>query len=380
MNIVDTNVNDLVNGCMNAINGKIKNLNTLNIAIVGKTGVGKSTLVNAVFRENIAATGIGSPVTQHMRKYTKKDMPIAIYDTKGFELGRDAQQEIKNELIEKIKEGTVSRDINQAIHCIWYCVNTLGGRFEPSEEQWIRDFEKENQSYRIPIIVVLTQAFTKEKAQALKKEIEAKNLDVKKVLPVLAQEYRIDDDITVKAYGLDTLIDVMEQVMPDEVADTLVSIQKTNLALKQKKSQAAVKAAAISAAAAGATPIPFSDAAILVPIEITMMASITVIFGFEINKSVITGLVSTIIGTSTATMAGKTLVSNLLKLIPGIGTLAGGLISGSTAAMLTTALGEAYIGVMTAMFKGEISAEELKTETGKKKLNKMFIRQLKKEV
>ena len=33
--------------CINAINEKIKNLKNLNIIVVGKTGVGKSTLINS---------------------------------------------------------------------------------------------------------------------------------------------------------------------------------------------------------------------------------------------------------------------------------------------------------------------------------------------
>lgn len=370
----DMNLNELVEGCINTVNSKMKNLNTLNIMVVGKTGVGKSTLVNAVFRENIAATGIGSPVTQHIQKCTKNGVPLVIYDTKGFELEKKVQQEIKNELIKKIDEGRKSRDINQAIHCIWYCINTCDDRFEPSEEQWIREFTRQNENYRIPVIIILTKAYFKDSAQALQKKIEAKNLDVKKVLPVLAQ-----DKENYKAYGLDTLIEVMGQLLPEEMIDTLMSIQISNLTLKQKKSQAAVAAAAVSAMATGATPIPLSDAALLVPIEASMLASITVIFGFEISKSVLTGLVSTIIGTGGTTMAGRTLVANLLKMIPGIGSLAGGAISGATAALLTTALGEAYIALMTAMFNGEIKVRDLETNKGRDKLNKLFKKELEKK-
>ena len=53
---------------IDAISEKIKNLNTLNIIVAGKTGVGKSTLINAVFRDKLAETGMGKPVTDHMRK------------------------------------------------------------------------------------------------------------------------------------------------------------------------------------------------------------------------------------------------------------------------------------------------------------------------
>lgn len=90
---------------IDAINEKIQNLSTLNIIVAGKTGVGKSTLINAVFKDELAETGMGRPVTDHMRKITKKDIPLAIYDTRGFELGKDVQEDVKKEVFATINKG-----------------------------------------------------------------------------------------------------------------------------------------------------------------------------------------------------------------------------------------------------------------------------------
>ena len=373
---MDINLNDLIEGCMQTIDKKMKNLNKLNIVVVGKTGVGKSTLINNIFRERLVETGTGAPVTAHMVKITKEDFPLTIYDTRGFELGQDSQREIRNELLEKIKEGSSSGDINKAIHCVWYCVSATSSRFEPQEMEWIKAFTEESSIYHIPVIVVLTQAYGK-KAQEMKKYIESLNMHVIQVVPVLAEDMEINDEYCVKAYGLDTLIEIMQEALPNEMVDTLMSVQQVNLKLKQKRAQAAVAAGAVAAAAAGAAPIPFADAAVLAPTEITMLASITAIFGFDISKAVLTTLISSIVGTSGATFAGKAIVSNLFKLIPGLGTLAGGAISAATASTMTIALGEAYIGVMTAMFKGEITPKDLETKQGKQKITDMFKKELK---
>lgn len=376
---MDMNLNDLISGCMEAVENRMKNLNKLNIVIIGKTGVGKSTLVNSVFKEKMAETGNGAPVTAHLAKKTKPGFPLCLYDTRGFELGQESQKAIRDELMKTIKEGSDSGDINKAIHCIWYCVSTTSNRFEPQEIEWIRAFTEESRTYRIPIIVVLTQAYEKKNAQELKKYIESINLDVIQVVPVLAESKVLNDEYPIDAYGLDTLIEIMQKALPDEITDTLMSVQQVNLKLKQKRAQAAVVSGAMTAAAVAATPIPFSDVAVLVPTQVTMLVAITVIFGFDVSKAVLTTLISSIVGTRGTTFVGKTIVTNLLKMIPGLGILAGGAISAATAVTLTTALGEAYIGVMTAMFKGEIEPKDLETKGGKQKLAEMFKMELKKK-
>ena len=362
--------------CMKAITDKIKNLKNLNIIVVGKTGVGKSTLINSVFREHLAETGMGKPVTTHMRLITKNDFPLSIYDTRGFELGKDAQKEVKQEVIKTIQDGLAARDINKAIHCIWYCINTASNRVEQEEIDWIREFSEENKTTQVPIIVILTQAFSKSKADEMRKTILNENLDVVQVVPLLAEDYEINEEYTAKSYGLDLLIRVMSESLPEELRDTLMNVQIASLDEKKRYAQAAVAAATTAAIAAGAAPIPFADCAVLIPTQVTMVASITAIFGMDISKSVLMGFISSTIGASGATVLGKTIVSNLLKLIPGAGTIGGGAISGATAGLLTTALGETYILIMVAIAKGEMTAKDLETGEGKAKIKELFNQQL----
>lgn len=362
--------------CIKAINEKIHNLKNLNIIVAGKTGVGKSTLINSVFREKLAETGMGKPVTTHMRKLSKKEFPLSIYDTRGFELGKDAQKEVKQEVLNTIKEGIATKDINKAIHCIWYCINTASNRIEHEEIDWLRDFSKENQITQVPVIIILTQAFSKKKADELRKFILDQNLDVVQVVPVLAEDYEIDDEYIAKAHGLDLLIRVMSEALPDELQDTLQNVQIASLEEKKRYAQAAVATATAAAVGECLVPLPLTDCAMLIPTQVAMIASITAIFGFDVSKSVITGFVSSTIGAGGATVLGKTVVANLLKLIPGAGSAAGGAISSATAGILTTALGETYIFIMCAVFRGEMSTKDLETEEGKKKIKELFKEQL----
>lgn len=377
MDTIDTG--KIVQEALDIIADKIKNLKTLNIIVAGKTGVGKSTLINAVFREELAETGMGKPVTDHMRKLTKKDVPLAIYDTRGFELGKEVQSEVKKEVIDTISKGFATEDINKAIHCIWYCINTASNRIEPEEIEWLRELSRNDQITRVPIIIVLTQSFSKKNADILRKMLIDENLDVANIVPVLAMDYEIDDEYIAKSYGLDVLIKVMGQVLPDELEDTLQHLQIVSLGEKKRRAQAAVKAAAATAISVAVTPIPFSDCALLIPTQLRMIASITGIFGLDGNEGILTAFFSSTIGAGGATLLGRKVVTELIKLIPGAGSIVGGVISASTAGVLTTALGEAYIGIMELVFKGEMNITDLNTEKSKETMATLFKNNLKKK-
>ncbi|WP_311479928.1 GTPase [uncultured Anaerococcus sp.] len=362
---------------IDAINEKIQNLSTLNIIVAGKTGVGKSTLINAVFKDELAETGMGRPVTNHMRKITKKDIPLAIYDTRGFELGKDVQEDVKKEVFDTINKGLATKDINKAIHCIWYCINTASNRIEPEEIQWLRELSRENQVTQVPIIVVMTQSISRKNAEKMRQMILDENLDIIQVIPVLAKDFEIEDVGVVKSFGLERLIEVMGEALPEELLDTLQHVQIASLSEKKRRASKVVATAALAATGQGAAPIPFADAALLIPTQVGMIASITVIFGFDVNKSVITALLSSTIGSGGATLLGRAFVANILKLLPAAGSIAGGAISAGTAGVITAALGSAYIAFMELVYKGEMNIEDLSSKEGKETIANIFKENLK---
>ena len=97
-----------------------------------------------------------------------------------------------------------------------------------------------------------------------------------------------DEEYVAKAFGLDTLIDVMSEVLPNELQDTLQNIQKVSLESKKKHARAVIATAVAASFGEGFAPVPFADAFMLVPIQISMITSITVIFGLDINKTFLT--------------------------------------------------------------------------------------------
>lgn len=353
-------------------------MTTINVVVVGKTGSGKSTLINHVFREKMADTGTGMPVTQEIKKIEKAGFPLRIYDTPGLELGGDNSIENLIEDIQGlIEDGIQSQDPNQAIHCIWYCINVQSSRIEPTEMEFIKNLVNKTKYYNVPVIVILTQAYPKKKITEMKDAILSAHLPIEAIVPVLAKDVEFDDDYVIKASGLDKLVEVMNYVLPTRAKDTFVAIQTASLDLKKKKAQTIVKLAAAAAAAVGAIPIPFSDAAILVPTQLSMLAKITSSFGVSVEKAAMVGVISATIGTTGTTILGKSAVSNLLKFIPGAGTVIGGAISGATAAALTASLGEAYIAIMIKVTKGEMEISDLATSKGQMELKNEFERQMK---
>lgn len=125
----------------------------------------------------------------------------------------------------------------------------------------------------------------------------------------------------------------------------------------------------------GAIPIPFANWPLLVAQQVAMMIAINNVFEIDVERDVLVSLVNGAIGVGGASVIGKTVVSNILKLIPGAGTVTGGAISAGTAGVITSALGKAYIKICKEIKMGKRNKSDLRKKTDI--LKKAFKEQIK---
>eukprot|EP00833_Pecoramyces_ruminatium_P012892 jgi/Orpsp1_1/1186924/evm.model.d7180000054141.1 len=227
--------NVLLKGFGGIIND-INDLNTLNVMVLGKTGVGKSTLINNLFKGNIAETGVGTPITKEIKRFKNENYPLAIYDVPGFELIKKQQNEVINDIKNIIKNGYMSNDINHAIHCILYCIDCNSNRIDEIEKGFIKLLSSENRNIEVPvpIIIVLTQSINKNTIDGLKRIISDLNLGVIDIVPVLAEKMESVDNITIESFGLDKLVEVMEINLPRELKITMRKMQIVNQSIIER--------------------------------------------------------------------------------------------------------------------------------------------------
>ncbi len=333
-----------------------------NLLIAGRTGVGKSTLVNAVFQGKLATTGQGRPVTQHTREITKSGVPLAIFDTRGLEMA-DFEATLQ-ELAELVERRGKEADPSEHIHVAWVCIAEDSRRVEDAEVELVSMLEARG----VPVIAVVTKARADQGFRATVQELLPLARNVARVR-ALAEEF--DDGHTVAPMGLAELVELTSEVIPEGQRNAFAAAQKADVEQKRRRAHTAVGLAATTAAGIGAVPIPFADALALIPVQVSMLASITAIFGVPLEQGLLATLIAGAATGSGATVAGRAIVGGLLKLIPGAGTVMGGVISAATAAAMTSAFGEAYIATLALLFarrEGEPPTPEEITQTFREQL------------
>ena len=190
--------------------GKIQNVKHLNIILVGASGVGKSTLINAILKTN-AETNFGKPVTTKLDYYESDEITfLRLVDSRGIEKNQVSGVDgIFNSIQEFIRKRIEDNNPDKFIHCIWYCWNNT--RLEDGEIALFQKLSKQYSGNEIPIILVYTQAILEDHIKKAKEYI-SKELNLNNdFIEVLAQESKISNNSILPPKNLDKLIEISIQ-------------------------------------------------------------------------------------------------------------------------------------------------------------------------
>jgi hypothetical protein len=195
----------------------------VNVLIAGRTGVGKSTLINAVFQGHMADTGQGRPVTQHTREITKGDIPLSIFDTRGLELADFDRtlQALRGLVLQRAQEP----DTLKHIHVGWVCILEDLRRIEPAEENLTKMLAE-----HMPVVVVITQIRSDEGFRA---KVQSLLPMARNVMRVRAFPEQLDGGHVIPQAGLRELIDLTFDLVPEGQRRALAAAQKVDIALKK---------------------------------------------------------------------------------------------------------------------------------------------------
>lgn len=332
-----------------------------NILVIGDSGVGKSTLINAVLGEERAETSFGNKgTTKELRVYESDVLDFRIIDTVGFEPSffkrMGAINAVKNWSKKAIKEGRENSDIN----IIWFCVEGTSSKLF---SETIKSISKATTIYpSVPIIVVITKSYSKPERekniqmveQAFEKQKNSKNL--KGIIPVVALMYEIDEEQFVAQEGITELIDMTYNLIPEGMQAAKKDVEAFKLNRKRSFAQTAIATFTLSAVAIAAIPIPLSDAVLLSPLEIGEINSIAKIYGIKSNKDS-KKFLNTLVEAGTIGVAAKAAIG-ALKAIPGIN-IAASVLNAVVAGAIVLGIGEVCVYTFEQVYLGNKSIDDV---------------------
>ena len=130
------------------------NKDSTNVLIIGKSGVGKSSLLNYIFGRELQKVGVGAPVTKmEIKKFTYKyddHFEMHIYDTWGLEPSAEKAEEWKNTIFKEIGRHD-AKNISDWFNTIIFCLNAKSARVEDFEIDIIEELLREKNHVTIAL-------------------------------------------------------------------------------------------------------------------------------------------------------------------------------------------------------------------------------------
>jgi uncharacterized protein (DUF697 family)/GTP-binding protein EngB required for normal cell division len=324
-----------------------RDLGKINVLVAGLAGVGKSTLINAVFGRKVAMTGVGFSQTQRTEAHEVPDSPLRIYDTRGFEI-INAEKTVGavQACIETLRAST---DPNDQIHIAWTCILEQSHRIEPVHKNLLTML----QALRVPSIVVITQALGEAEMESKVRELAVPNDEVAAVLA----EPKIIASHTFPQRGVGELVETCIRLLPQSQRAAFIAAQKARWDLKEAEVIKSINWYAASAAASSLIPIPGGHSVALVGMQVALVAKINITLGLSLSdtggKDFVKGLFGIMLTKAGGQAAFTMTLTEAMKFFPGLGWFGAAMIGGPIAGAATKAFGHLYFNAVAGYAQRE---------------------------
>ncbi len=331
-----------------------------NILVIGNSGVGKSTLINAVIGSDEAETGRGSEgTTKDVRIYPADEIGLRLVDTAGFEPSLLKRTKVIRDVQKWSKQSVTEEDHN--INVIWFCVDGTSSKLFGDT---IKSLMQATSLWKsVPVIVVITKSYSvpeREQNIEMVKQIFYKQKkageNLRDIIPVVASPYILNEDAYAAPYGIPELIEKTIALLPEGRRAAVNDVNAYKLKRRRMLAQSVVGAATTAGVVVGAVPIPFPDALILSPTEIGEVNAIASIYGIKKNDKS-KDFINTIIQVGTVSAVARSAIT-ALKAIPGLN-IAASAVNAVIAGSIVAAIGEGSVYAFEQIYLGKKSLDDI---------------------
>lgn len=362
------------------MDNRMKKLMTINIMVVGITGVGKSTFLNSYFNSELAETSFGCSCTNEIKHYSNPSKPLSIYDTPGFELDPKRQKQIKDSILKKIKEKNNAKDKKEHIHIILFCVNHGSGRLQTEEENFMKQISK-CCSEPIPIIIVITKSFNDRESNEFKNHIINRHItNVRHVVPIIAKESRENycgNEVLIKPKGEEDLIHAIDDCLPEHLKTLFNTVKKATMINKRQEAKSQITLSTTCMLANTINDSNFWQLFYL--LAKNMISKIAIIYEINVNSDFQNNFLLYTIGEETPSIQNPVIFSHYREEINTFAALSDEEIqSPQMSAIITNSLGMTYIIFIEKIFLNENYLDEIGRDQLKNEIKNEFTIKLQK--
>lgn len=332
------------------------------IAIIGRRGAGKSSLINAIFSESRAEIGDVKAKTGKGKwhSYQSEFGELDILDTRGLGEADNPEEDYSEKTaIEEVK-ASIREKCPDAILFLSKA-KEVSARIDEDLAQ-LQELKKtifKEHNYDVPIVGVVTQVDELSPKSVdkppFKNDVKQKNINEAmevlseklnsiisspvKVIPVCCYiEFEGKEVVYDIRWNVDKLIEYLIDKLPNEAQLILAKLSKVKTAQKKVARKIGASVAGITGLI-GANPIPVADLPVITGLQTTMIMSIALIGGKKVDRKGVVEFLGALGVNVAAGFALREAARQLVKLIP----IAGGAVSGAVAAAGTLALCESAI-------------------------------------